>query len=481
MKQVLLFLWIISAGILLYLVDAGASDNSKVFGSLPVYVVNNSDSEIRLFSESDSRKQVSQISSGEHFLYLYSGGSGAFWYGIHDEKRVLIKDESRRKSLRLLASNIFLPTLTEAGVIMLGLAAFMLLIGSRGGEAKRVNQEKQTDDVGDFERNELQQVKDFNIKVGKKNSNLIAKVHALQEESKQQKAKIKALESGGGTSGKSLLEQNKKQQQEIEQLKAEKRKNAVYLSELKEKYDHTVKRLAEKFQNEVEELNQQINRDTEPHSNVQLEQIQAAYDQLNTRYQDLEQEYTKYLKDASHLGIDFKQKDYEQVLKGRQFELYFASEMTRKYGATIQEWTSDKGIGEGIYVASNGNPDFVFRTALGHKISVECKFRSIAYKDEGVEKISWAQDWQAERYQRYAQNAGVPVFLAIGFGEDSSSPNSVSLFELNELIELSDSVVVKDRGNQLMIPLESYRGRGFNTESLDSDINSALMASEPAV
>jgi len=416
-KQVLLFLWIVSAGILLYLVDAGASDNSKVFGSLPVYVVNNSDSEIPLFSESDSRKQVSQISSGEHFLYLYSGDSGAFWYGIHDGKRVLIKDESRRKSLRLLTSNIFLPTLTEAGVIMLGLTAFMLLIGSRGSETK----------------------------VGKRKPNQKSRVEVLQDQ--------------------------------IKKLEHEKANSDKYIRELKEKYDQATEYLAEKFRNEVEELNQQINRDTEPHFNVQLEQIQAAYDQLNARYRDLEQDYTQFLQDSTHFGIDFNQTGYEQILKGRQFELYFAREMTRKHGATILEWTSDKGIDSGIRVESNGNPDFVFRTALGHRISVECKFRGTAFKDNGVEKISWAQDWQAERYERYAQNNGVPVFLAIGFGEDSSNPNSVSLFELNELIELSDNVAVKDRGNQLMISLEEYCEHSFNSEKLCKSTDIALRES----
>lgn len=475
MKQVLLFLWVVSAGILLYLVDAGASDNSKVFGGLPVYVVNNSDGITPLFSESDSRKQVSQISSGEHFLYLYSGDSGAFWYGIHEGKRVLIKDESRRKSLRLVTTNIFLPTLTEAGVIMLGLTALMLLVGWRGSEPKRTSREKKTDELSDFERNELKQLTSNNLKLGERNTRITNKMLKLQEENKQQKAKIKALELQGGGSDGALLKENKQKRLEIEQLKAEKRKNAAYINELKEKYDQTIRYLAEKFRDEREELNKQINRDTETHYNVKIEQIQAAYDQLKVRYQNLEQEYTLYLEDALKGDDELRKNEYESVLKGRQFELFIAREMTRTYGAAIQEWTSDKGIDEGIYVASNGNPDFVFRTALGHIISVECKFRSAAFNDKGIEKISWAQDWQAERYQRYARDKDVPVFLAIGFGEDSSKPNSVSLFELNELIELSDFVEVKDRGIQLMIPLESYRGRSLDSESLHNSIDAAFL------
>ncbi|WP_086479230.1 hypothetical protein [Oceanospirillum sanctuarii] len=414
MKQVLLVLWVIAAGTLGYLVDAGQSDNSKVFGNLPVYVVNNSDSEIPLFSESDARKQVSQISSGEHFLYLYAGDSGSFWYGIHDGKRVLIKDEARRKSFRLLNTNIFFPTLTEAGAILLGLSAFMLLVSFKGNQSPS----------------------------GKRKPNQRTKVEVLQ--------------------------------QQLKKLEHEKAESDKCIQELKEKYDQATEYLAEKFRNEVNELNQQINRDTEPHFNVQLEQIQAAYDQLNARYRDLEQDYNQFLQDSTHFGIDFNQAGYEQILKGRQFELYFAREMTRKHGANILEWTSDKGIDNGIRVESNGNPDFVFKTALGHRIAVECKFRGTAFNDKGVEKLSWAQDWQAERYQRYAQNNGVPVFLAIGFGEDSSNPNSVSLFELNELIELSDRVAVKDRGIQLMIAIGNYQSYLFNSESFHSSVNEAL-------
>lgn len=260
MKQVLLCLWVISAGILLYLVNAGAGDNSKVFGNLPVYVVNNSDSDIPLFSESDARKQVSQISSGEHFLYLYAGESGSFWYGLHDGKRVLIKDEARRKSFRVLDTNIYFPTLTEAGAILLGLTAFMLLIVWRGDEVKRAVQGKKTAEMSEFESNELKQLNKDNLKIGERNTRISNQLLKLKEENKEQKAKIKALEAGGGKSDQSLLEQNKKQQQEIEKLKADKRKNAAYLSELKEKYDQTIKHLAEKFRNEREELNKQINR-----------------------------------------------------------------------------------------------------------------------------------------------------------------------------------------------------------------------------
>ena len=69
------------------------------------------------------------------------------------------------------------------------------------------------------------------------------------------------------------------------------------------------------------------------------------------------------------MGVDLEGSNIDGLVKGRLFELFAANIWNEDNDTTIEDWTSDKGIFEGVYVKSNGNPDFLLSFA-GKEIAV---------------------------------------------------------------------------------------------------------------
>jgi hypothetical protein len=114
--------------------------------------------------------------------------------------------------------------------------------------------------------------------------------------------------------------------------------------------------------------------------------------------------------------------------KGDQFEQFVVKKFDQQY-FTLKEWRSDKCI-NGRYAESNKNPDLEFEFHLkGAKIifAVECKWRQNYYKG-GVE---WAKKRQLERYNDFAINRKISVFIIIGVGGTPDNPNEIFVIPLN--------------------------------------------------
>ncbi len=116
--------------------------------------------------------------------------------------------------------------------------------------------------------------------------------------------------------------------------------------------------------------------------------------------------------------------------KGDQFEQFVVKKFEQRY-FTLKEWRSDKGI-NGRYAESNKNPDLEIEFHLkGVKttFAVECKWRQNYYKG-GVE---WAKERQLERYNDFAIDRKIPVFIIIGVGGTPDNPDEIFVIPLNTL------------------------------------------------
>ncbi len=127
----------------------------------------------------------------------------------------------------------------------------------------------------------------------------------------------------------------------------------------------------------------------------------------------------------------------EMKEKGDAFEAFVASKFDRKFFKLI-EWTGDK-YRNGIWAQSTKNPDLRFRFEMSDIIqdfAVECKYR--AKIGEGIE---WAREDQLEYYRNYEAENGIPVFVAIGVGNQPDAPSELSLIPLKDL---TDTIISKE-------------------------------------
>jgi len=113
-----------------------------------------------------------------------------------------------------------------------------------------------------------------------------------------------------------------------------------------------------------------------------------------------------------------------------QFEQFVVNKFDKRY-FTLKEWRSDKGI-NGRYAESNKNPDLEFEFHLkGVKktFAVECKWRQNYYKG-GIE---WSKKRQVERYNAFAADRKIPVFIVIGVGGTPDNPNEIFVVPLKAM------------------------------------------------
>ena len=113
---------------------------------------------------------------------------------------------------------------------------------------------------------------------------------------------------------------------------------------------------------------------------------------------------------------------------GDDFEKYIVKKLNKKY-FTIKEWAGDKFV-NGTFAQTTLNPDLIIEFSnkeIKQTFAIECKWRKELFKD-GLEI---AENPQLERYRTYEANSGNKVFLAIGLGNEGSSPNRLFIVPLS--------------------------------------------------
>ena len=98
-------------------------------------------------------------------------------------------------------------------------------------------------------------------------------------------------------------------------------------------------------------------------------------------------------------------------MKGKRFEDHVQNLFSLKYYRIIEKTHSHKTNTE-RYVESSKNPDFIFEYILTREqFAVECKFRTTLNKRNQLE---WSYPAQLKRYQEFAYQRKIPVFIIIG-------------------------------------------------------------------
>lgn len=124
---------------------------------------------------------------------------------------------------------------------------------------------------------------------------------------------------------------------------------------------------------------------------------------------------------------------------GDEFEKYVVQKFDQKY-FNIKHWAGDKYV-KGYYADTTTQPDLLYEFKLKGKtteFAVECKWRKQLYKN-GIE---FAYQQQFERYNDFEKTKKIPVFIVIGLGGESDSPENVYVISLREMksnfIHMSD-------------------------------------------
>ncbi|WP_420129651.1 SH3 domain-containing protein [Longimicrobium sp.] len=121
----------------------------------------------------------------------------------------------------------------------------------------------------------------------------------------------------------------------------------------------------------------------------------------------------------------------ESERNGRNFEEWAAVRLGRS-PFHLKEWRGDKYVA-GVFAESTLAPDLLVEYRDGREraqFAVECKWRSRYY---GSDELRWGEQKHLRRYQRYADEHGIPVYLLIGVGGSGADPLDVYLVPLEEV------------------------------------------------
>ena len=118
----------------------------------------------------------------------------------------------------------------------------------------------------------------------------------------------------------------------------------------------------------------------------------------------------------------------ETVEKGNDFEKYVVDLFDENYFSVVR-WTADISRKHDRFVESDCDPDLRIRyKPKNETFYVECKYRSALY--EG--KLPWSNPNQLQRYQEFARENELPVFVIIGLGGSADSPERMFCIPLRE-------------------------------------------------
>lgn len=204
----------------------------------------------------------------------------------------------------------------------------------------------------------------------------------------------------------------------------------------------------DKAQQEKARLRKELKKiadiESEARHQASIREMQSSYDRLFEKYQRIKRE-------AVDFGIDFDDPAYEQLLKGRRYELCVAMRLLENDEFKILEWTPDKGFESNIPVSANTNPDLIVEDQSGKTIAIECKYRSGYYFKSKKKEISWSNVDQAKRYKAFSESRNMAVLIALGFDRDPRNPKHHYLVPLMRLMNDSRKDDPNGKGDQLII------------------------------
>ncbi len=218
------------------------------------------------------------------------------------------------------------------------------------------------------------------------------------------------------------------------------------------------KKVEEKVARELENKRNKLIRELEKVAEKEIKLLEQKentdFSSREKAYEALKRKYDEAVEKGRIMGVDLEGSNIDGLVKGRLFELFTARiwdedrKKHKKKGAMIEDWTSDKGILEGFYVKSNGNPDFLL-SFEGKKVAVECKYRGKAYYLNGAGELCLplAENTVIARYYRYKKEEEINVFLLFGLGGTAKEPESLYLINIGQCYDTNIRFVYK-RGNR---------------------------------
>jgi len=119
------------------------------------------------------------------------------------------------------------------------------------------------------------------------------------------------------------------------------------------------------------------------------------------------------------IGDAIKKIDYhtsnDPEIVGKRFEDHVQKLFSEKYFRIVEK-THSFDTNKERYVESSKNPDFIFEyIPTREKFAVECKFRTTL---NNKNQLEWSYPAQLKRYQEFAYQRKMPVFIVIGLEFD---------------------------------------------------------------
>jgi hypothetical protein len=408
------------------LLGAEMTGKIKLGVNLPysLVIMNQSVKSIPLYlPQKNSNDAIAFLSPKNSIKYQYQGDSGKWKYGLHEGKTVLVRSNHSVKGYLILnhwflAFNVFDRIFIVSALSSLAfLILWLILMASR--------------------RMGIEYVEDSPI-------NHQAIYHYNESlKSIQDVEKLKKEVADSRAEADHYYSQLQQQQEKTKQAKSK-------VLDQQEKFDRQIKNISSDQLDKLEIIKESLWNTAQEEAE---QRHQVTVDVMRHSYSVLENKYNKVVDEAKIFGVDFFDSKYENILKGRRFELLVVKNLAVNGSFSILEWTPDKGFEAGVVVAANNNPDLVIRDARGKEFAIECKFRSNFFfktiKDK-TKEITWASDKQLSRYKEFSLDRNIQVLVAIGLMGKSSNPKWNYLINLNDLDECSDPVLV-DKGDIQMI------------------------------
>lgn len=175
----------------------------------------------------------------------------------------------------------------------------------------------------------------------------------------------------------------------------------------------------------------QVSNDSHTSENTPLSSSANYNDEISNQSESLSSK-SEHSSNSSE-GRNRNEKDVldDNHAKGVEFEKFVISKFGRKFWS-IKDWRGDKSM-DGRYSESSMYPDLEMKLSLKDQeyvVAVECKWRNNFNNER---KIKWSYSEQFERYKKYVEKTGYPVFVAIGIGGVPSKPENLYMVPLSAM------------------------------------------------
>ena len=360
--------------------------------NLPIYISHFAGHSLPLYSsKAPYGNPVAQLPDKDYYRFLYAGDKKGEWlYGMLNDQEVFLKDPSRRKVILLLGYPLQLGHLNHLYILGLLISMLILWLIPKRRRSRKYLQSQ------------------------------LAQAERIVTQEREARLKEQNARVGVESILRKQLAQN---EQRLKNISQEEKK--LLINEFRKKEEE----LQSQFEKEANDIEAREKR----HAKVEISKKQASYDRLNNLYIELKTDHQRLKMEGLVFDIDFDSSNYENLLKGRLYEIFFAKSLLENSSFEILRWTSDKGFEHGIRVKSNGDPDFLIQYGADLIFAVECKYRSNYYAKQKTKKIEWGYTWQCDRYKAFQHEENTPVFLALGLEGKPDKPKHNYLVSLDYL------------------------------------------------